>query len=74
MLLHVFCAAVVVCCGGASALYIPPPGERKVSCYQSDDSSQSAYNFTLNDLQTGTPTSLSQFRGDVLLIVNVAGF
>jgi len=45
-----------------------------LTCYQSDNHTQSVYDFALRDVHNRTTIPLSVYKGKVLLIINVASF
>lgn len=47
---------------------------RKVACYHHDDNHLSVYNFSLPDVHGEKTINISDYKGQVLLLVNVAGF
>ncbi|XP_041361949.1 glutathione peroxidase 2-like [Gigantopelta aegis] len=50
-------------------------GERtKVCCFQSNESNKSVYDYSPYDIHGENKVNLSDYRGQILLIVNVAGF
>lgn len=47
---------------------------RQVACYHHDDNLHSVYNFSMPDIHGEKTIDFSQYRGKVLLLVNVASF
>ncbi|KAH7937531.1 hypothetical protein HPB49_012843 [Dermacentor silvarum] len=58
----------------AATALVAEPRPRKVDCDKREAGNKSVYDFSISELAGGRELSLAQYRGHVLLLVNVATY
>jgi len=65
---------LVLLCGDAGVAINDAKTARKVLCYHSRCANRTMYDYTINDANNIQPIDWNCYRGNVVLVVNVASF